>query len=109
MRITSTKQVLFRLIGLICLLSLTGCTTYPSVRETLSATDVPSPQTKVELTTTPFFPQKTHQCGPAALASVLSAAGVAITPDELTNEVYLPARRGSLQLELLAATRRRGL
>lgn len=64
---------------------------------------------RVELTATPFFPQKRYQCGPAALATVLSYAGVSVTPGELTPEVYLPARHGSLQAEMLAAARRHGL
>lgn len=62
----------------------------------------------VELAATPFFPQAEYQCGPAALATVLAASGVAITPDELVPRVYVPARRGSLQIEMLAATRAMG-
>ena len=64
---------------------------------------------RVELTGVPFFPQEDHQCGPASLATVLVEAGVEVSPDELTHEVYLADRRGSLQVELLGATRRRGL
>jgi tetratricopeptide (TPR) repeat protein len=59
-----------------------------------------------ELTAVPFFPQRQYQCGPAALATVLVAADVSITPDELVPEVYLPTRHGSLQAELIAAARR---
>jgi hypothetical protein len=62
----------------------------------------------VELSATPFFPQEDYQCGPAALATVLAASGVAVTPADLSPEVYLPGRRGSLQIELLAASRRHG-
>lgn len=62
----------------------------------------------VELDATPFFPQSEYQCGPAALATVLSASGAEVTPEELVPEVYLPGRRGSLQSELIAATRSRG-
>ena len=62
-----------------------------------------------ELTEVPFFPQSDYQCGPAALATVMVAAGVKITPDELVPEVYLPERKGSLQVEMLAAARRHGL
>lgn len=58
-----------------------------------------------ELTDTPFFPQKRYQCGPAALATVLSASGAAATPEMLTDRVYLPGRRGSLQVEMQAAPR----
>lgn len=60
----------------------------------------------VELTDTPFFPQEDYQCGPAALATVLSQTGVTVTPEELTPRVYLPGKQGSLQLELVGATRR---
>ena len=62
----------------------------------------------VELTAVPFFPQDEYQCGPAALATVLSQSGVAITPEALVNQVYVPARKGSLQLEMLATPRRYG-
>lgn len=60
----------------------------------------------VELADTPFFPQDRYQCGPAALATVLAAAGVAVAPDELLEQVYVPARRGSLTIEMQAAPRR---
>ncbi|MEJ2087904.1 MAG: PA2778 family cysteine peptidase, partial [Gammaproteobacteria bacterium] len=62
----------------------------------------------IELSEVPFFPQNRYQCGPAALATVLVASGVDITPDRLVPEVYLPSRRGSLQIELQAAARRHG-
>lgn len=58
-----------------------------------------------ELEDTPFFPQKRFQCGPAALATVLTASGAPVQPDELTPKVYLPGRRGSLQVEMLAVPR----
>jgi tetratricopeptide (TPR) repeat protein len=64
---------------------------------------------QVELDAVPFFPQDEYQCGPAALATVLAGAGVKITPLELVPQVYLPARQGSLQVEMLAAARRNGL
>ena len=62
---------------------------------------------KLELTEVPFFPQRDYQCGPAALATVLSFSGSATTPDELTGEVYVPERRGSFAVELVAAARSR--
>jgi tetratricopeptide (TPR) repeat protein len=57
----------------------------------------------------PFFAQKEYECGPAALAMVITAAGTSVSPDALVDQVYLPARKGSLQVEMLAATRHRGL
>jgi tetratricopeptide (TPR) repeat protein len=59
--------------------------------------------------TVPFFAQKEYECGPASLAMVMTAAGVSVQPEALVEQVYLPARKGSLQVEMLAATRRRGL
>lgn len=68
----------------------------------------PEAPRRVELTDTPFFPQEDHQCGPAALATLLVASGVPTIPGDLAPESYLPGRQGSLQAELLAAARRRG-
>jgi tetratricopeptide (TPR) repeat protein len=56
----------------------------------------------------PFHPQTEFQCGPAALAGVLGASGVSATPEALAPRVFLPGREGSLQLELVGATRRAG-
>jgi len=63
----------------------------------------------IELTAVPFFPQLEYQCGPAALATALAAAGAKVTADELVAQVYLPERKGSLQVEMLAAARRHGM
>lgn len=59
----------------------------------------------VELTATPFFPQTEYYCGPAALATVLNPAGVDVGLEELGSLVYLPEKRGSLQVEVMAAAR----
>lgn len=66
------------------------------------------PETNIELTGTPFFPQTRYQCGPAALATVLVASGVNIEPEALVPQIYIPERKGSLQSEIIAATRRHG-
>lgn len=60
----------------------------------------------IELADTPFYPQITDQCGPSALATILNVAGVDVTPASLKSSIYIPHRQGSLQLEMLAATRR---
>ncbi|MGB7930849.1 MAG: PA2778 family cysteine peptidase [Gammaproteobacteria bacterium] len=62
-------------------------------------------RTAIDLDATPCYPQTVHQCGPAALATALQASGVDITPGDLVSRVYLPDRQGSLQTELVAATR----
>ncbi|HSH29187.1 MAG TPA: PA2778 family cysteine peptidase [Thiohalobacter sp.] len=84
-------------------LLLGGCAGQPPLDER------PGPQpapVEIELTTTAFHPQEAYQCGPAALATVLDAAGIEVSPAALTPAVYLPGRRGSLQAELIAAARR---
>lgn len=65
-----------------------------------------SPAALQELAQVPFFPQDQYQCGPAALATMLVTSGVQVSPEQLVPLVYVPERRGSLQAELLSATRR---
>ena len=61
-----------------------------------------------ELSATPFFPQELYHCGPAALATALNAVNIGVSPDQLVPEVYIPSRKGSLQVEMLVAARRHG-
>ena len=86
------------------LASLVGCAASPPLTEGIP----PGLPRALELRDTPFFPQEEFQCGPAALATVLAASGIHVEPDALAPQVYLPKRHGSLQAELIGATRRRG-
>jgi tetratricopeptide (TPR) repeat protein len=90
------------------LLCLAGCADAPQTRALLTTPGTPLPRS-AELAGTPFFAQQRYQCGPAALATVLDANGLAVTPGELVAEVYLPAVHGSVFEELAAAARRRGM
>jgi hypothetical protein len=100
------------LAQLLALLVLSGCasTLAPLVPQTYALrTGWPEGVPRqAELTRVPFFEQLDFQCGPAALATVLQASGVAITPDPLVEQVWIPSRKGSLQVEMLAAPRRYG-
>ena len=80
-----------------------GCSVNP--RWQLARGDAPVAPVLLDV---PFHPQTEYQCGPAALATVLGASGAATSPEALVPQVYLPGREGSLQLELVAATRRAG-
>jgi tetratricopeptide (TPR) repeat protein len=62
----------------------------------------------VEIEGTPFFSQDKFQCGPAALATLLGTAGVAVTPEELVPVVYIPDLKGSLQSEMISVSRTYG-
>lgn len=88
---------------LLCVAALSGCVTAP-VNLNDAAAHLPP---RFELQHVAFHPQADYQCGPAALATVLNASDVQISPASLTPEVYLPGRQGSLQLELAAAARAR--
>lgn len=87
---------------------LSACASAPQTRQ-LKATAPAGLPEYIELADVPFFPQEAYQCGPAALATLLQARGLTVTPEQLVPEVYVPARQGSLQAEMLAAARARGL
>ncbi len=81
---------------------LVGCAHQdPVLRSVLPQTE----DSGLELTDTVFYPQKEYQCGPAALATILVHAGKEINPDRLAGKTFLPDRKGSLQMELVAASR----
>lgn len=61
---------------------------------------------RAEIRGAPFYPQEDYQCGPAALATALVYSEARTSPEALVDEVYIPAREGALQAEMLAATRR---
>lgn len=91
-------------------IGLSGCATWLDAgtaqsQQLLAAPPAGLPR-RALLDATPFHPQTELQCGPAALATLLGAAGRPVTPEALTPEVFLPGRGGSLQIELLGAARR---
>lgn len=94
-------------VFVLTLMLLVGCAT-PQMA-TLEQRWPEGLDTRVELTHVPFFPQEDYECGPAALAMVAGAAGIEVRPEALVEQVYLPGRKGSLQQEMLAASRRQGL
>jgi tetratricopeptide (TPR) repeat protein len=85
------------------LLLLSGCTSLPPAVQELAADAGP-----IELEDTPFYPQQRYQCGPAALTTVLTMSGANVSLPDIVDKVYLPEKQGSLQVELLAATRTSG-
>ncbi len=92
-----------------CAALLHGCASFTPQTKLLAESRPAGVPGAHELTEVPFFAQSDYQCGPASLAMVMVAAGVKTTPEELVPEVYLPERKGSLQVEMLAAARRHGL
>lgn len=90
--------------------ALTGCASLQDAgsaqaRALLASAPADLPRT-VHLADTPFFAQTELQCGPATLATLLQAIGRKVSPAELSPQLFVPERGGSLQIEMLAAPRR---
>jgi hypothetical protein len=88
-------------LAIVAAAALSGCAGLPPLP--------PAASTSIELDDVPFFPQTEYQCGPAALATLLASVGTAVTPDDLVDQVFVPGLKGSLEAELLGATRRHRL
>lgn len=99
------------LARLLCLAGLWLLAACSATRSTLELRQSPPEHIppRVELEAVPFFAQQDYQCGPAALATVLQYQGSRSTPDELVEQVYVPALKGSLQAEMLASVRRHAM
>lgn len=89
---------------------LAGCASGPLQYKQLPGEPAATGLTdQVRLDDVPFYPQQTYQCGPATLAMLMSHQGESVAPDALADRVFIESRQGSLQAEMLAATRRQGL
>ncbi len=83
---------------------LNACVSAPQSAALKRQTDLES----VTLSDLPFFSQSAYQCGPAALATLLVSSQVSVTPSQLVPQVYVPERKGSFQVEMMAAARSYG-
>jgi hypothetical protein len=91
-------------------LLLSGCAAFFTPPQTAALLAQPPqglPQ-RIEREAVPFFPQTRDHCGPAALATALADVGLPADPERLADAVFLSARGGSLQLEMLGGARRQG-
>jgi hypothetical protein len=57
----------------------------------------------------PFYPDQSHECGPASLAAVMAFHGKKTSPREVARAVYRPDLRGSLSLDMVLYARSQGL
>jgi len=64
--------------------------------------------TKASAEDVPFFAQTDYQCGPAAMAMMLNWAGVEVSPAQLAPKLFIPGKKGTLQIELMAVPRQFG-
>lgn len=94
------------LIGGFFIASIQGCSSLSLQSDNLLDTRPAEFIQPQEIVNVNFNPQRDYECGPASLATILQWQGLNITDSELVPQVYLPKRKGSLQVELLATTRR---
>lgn len=81
------------LVVLCLMLSGCGATSFETIRSGLGAQGH-------YIEGVPFVQQTEYDCGPAALASVLSFRGKAADLERITASVYLPQLRGTLLMDL---------
>lgn len=106
---TGTKHTALSLFtAFLILLLLNGCAATPQSDRLLAAIPESLTQAK-ELQEVPFYAQEKYQCGPAALATLLQTKNVNVTPGQLVKQIYIPERKGSLQIEIISSMRRYGL
>ena len=86
--------------------TLGGCAWTPPQTAALHAARPPDLAPRAELSAVPFIAQTRWHCGPASLAMVLRYLGREVSAEQLSDEVFLPAREGTLQSEMLAGARR---
>ena len=100
------------------MITLSGCGNAPIRQDSGSPESLsvdgagafPLPQVQRQnLQQVPFYPQELYQCGPAALATILSHQGYEVAPKDLVEQVYLPEQEGSLPLEMVSTGRSFGL
>lgn len=62
-----------------------------------------------EIAGVPFIEQKVGHCGPATLAMTMAWAGQPADVNTLAAQVYTPGMQGSLQTDMISASRRQGM
>jgi tetratricopeptide (TPR) repeat protein len=85
-----------------------GCASAPYQTDQFLQRPHGLPQTQL-IRDVPFFQQSAGYCGPATLAMVMNWAHHKVEVDEIAPQVYTPGMKGSLQTDMITASRRNGL
>lgn len=56
-----------------------------------------------------FIKQTENYCGPATLTMAMRHAGKMVGVEEIASQVFTPGKKGTLQLDLISASRRQGM
>ena len=90
----------------VIILLCSACSIVPKVE--LNSDSIKQLPRHHEITATPFYPQDEYQCGPAALAMVLTYYGHERQPHALTPWIFTPDAKGSFPAEMDAVARKEG-
>jgi hypothetical protein len=86
------------------ILILQACAVSPQTNKLLS--NFEGHVFKHQINNVPFYPQQEYFCGPTALSEVLNFYGNEYDPEKLALEMFIPSKKGSLQIEMVSLTRR---
>lgn len=101
------KHLKFLASLLASLVFLTGCQTPPQTSALLR--DPPAIPKQYVIKQVPFYPQQQYYCGPTTLAEVANYHGLKFNPEDIAPLTFVPGLEGSLQIEMVAATRQLGM
>ncbi|MBC7466479.1 MAG: PA2778 family cysteine peptidase [Bdellovibrio sp.] len=90
-------------------LALSSCVTTARQTEALLKNKPTNIADTKEIKNVPFVNQSAGQCGPATLTMAMNWAGHMISVEELSPQVFTPGMKGSLQSDMISASRRNGL
>lgn len=96
-------------VGLAAALAALGCASPTRQTDAFLASGHPSLPLSSRIEGVPFVQQEVGHCGPATLTMAMNWAGHQISVQELAPQVFTPGMKGSLQLDMISASRRNGL
>lgn len=89
-------------IAVLCL-ALSAC-----AGPTLTGLDTSGTSPRHLIMGVPFFKQDAHQCGPAAMASVLNYRGIKVSPEEIVKAIYSEGAAGTLDFDMVLYAGKKG-
>lgn len=85
-------------------LLLAGCQGTPQADKLAQRSPAGLPSTH-HIDNVPFYPQQQYYCGPTTLSEVFGYYGKDIDASDIAPNIFIPDKQGSLQLEMVTATR----
>lgn len=93
---------------LISIFILAGCASATPQSDRLLSQTLKIPA-EVKIENVPFVEQSANYCGPATLSMALQWAGRPVSLQEVAPQLYTPGLHGTLQADMITASRRQGM